>query len=301
MLNYSKANRRYADKQTLVEHEIDGGQFGGDNVSLRVLVHTPKGGGGAQRRGLVYFHGGGTVVGSAHDYAANGVCPRIACDSNLVVINVDYRLAPEARVPAGITDGVCAIQWALAHAADLGFDAKRLAVGGESGGAYIALGACAELAKRGEAARLALLVAISPQTSNFFRRATPAELEQLSPTGLRLDLYKKMYDVIGEMMLGGKTGGALKRLSKHDDDPLLYPNLMDDAIAAALPKTVVFTSEFDMLRVAAEELAEKLERCGRLLDYVCHPSCTHCWWMVMQHKRSPAFWGDLAKVFAKWL
>ena len=118
--------------------------------------------------------------------------------------------------------------------------------------------------------------------------------------GACLDLYKKMFDLLGEMMLGGGSGGS-KRLRKHDDDPMLYPNLMEDATATAMPKAVVFTSEFDMLRVAAEELADNLERHGRLLDYVCHPSCTHCWWMMMDHKRSPAFWGDIAKVFAKWL
>ena len=118
-------------------------------------------------------------------------------------------------------------------------------------------------------------------------RPRPDELEQLSPSGLRLDLYKKMFDMIGEMMLGGGAA-SLKKLRKHDDDPLLYPNLMDDASASAMPKAVVFTSEFDMLRVAAEELAQKLERHGRLLDYVCHPSTTHCWWMMMDHKRSPA-------------
>ena len=68
-----------------------------------------------------------------------------------------------------------------------------------------------------------------------------------------------------------------------------------------MPRTVIFTSEFDMLRIAAEELAEKLERHGKLLDYACHAACTHCWWVDMDHKRSNVFWDDVAKVFAKWL
>lgn len=314
VMSHSKANRRYADRQAVTEYEIDCGPLGGDNPQLRVLIHTPKGGmggkggtggseggGGGGRRGLIYFHGGGTVVGSAHDYSINGVCPRIACDSDLVVINVDYRLAPEAIVPAGITDGVCACRWAFAHGRELGINPSRIAVGGDSGGGYIAVGACAELARCGEADGVALLVAISPQTSNFFRRLHSTELERLAPSGLRLDLYKKMFEAIGEMMLGGASGGALRRLPKHDDDPQMYPNLMDAATAASMPKAVVFTSEFDMLRIGAEELAAKLERQGRLLDYVCHPACTHCWWIEMDHERSKAFWGDLAKVFAKWL
>ena len=43
------------------------------------------------------------------------------------------------------------------------------------------------------------------------------------------------------------------------------------------------------------------ERNGRLLDYICHPSTTHCWWMLMEHKRADVFWKDVAKVIAKWL
>ena len=87
-----------------------------------------------------------------------------------MVVNVDYRLAPDSKIPAGITDGMCHPLGARARRTSV--DATRLAVGGESGGGYIAVGACMELPAGRR--KSALLVAISPQTSNFSRRATPS-------------------------------------------------------------------------------------------------------------------------------
>ena len=303
LLAYSKANKRYMAKQRISMIEIDTKQYGGGNGSLTILVHTPKqsgsptvNGGNGLRKALIYFHGGGAIVGSAADFAANGIVPRMCCDSNAIVFNVDYRLAPEHRVPAGLIDGMSAIRYVSTHVAELGIDPKRIAVCGESGGAYIAVGACMELAKCNEAERVSLLIAISPQTSNFFRVADGPMLDDKSISGLRLDLYQTMANIISGMLVGGA-----KSLPKHDHDPLLYPNLMEDTLMRAMPKTVVFTSEFDFFRVAAEELAERLEANGRLLDYCCHPCTTHCWWMMMEHKPADAFWGDLAKVISKWL
>ena len=306
ILNYNKKNRWHAERQTTSAFEIDCRSYGGDNDGLRVLVHTPKAtkaGAQSGRRGIIYFHGGGTVVGSASDFAKNGVAPRLAADSGAVVFNVDYRLTPDYKVPAAISDGVCAIRHVIAHAGELGLDPTKLAVAGESGGGYVAVGACAELARHGESKNVALLLAISPQTTNFYLRATPEELEAMSPNGLRMDLYAVMMSTLNRTMLGHRPDGSsgAKALADHADDVQLFPNLMDEATARALPPTVVFTSEFDFLRVAAEELAALLERSGRLLDYCCHPSCTHCWWMMMDHPKAERFYDDVAKVFAKWL
>ena len=306
-----EGQRRYADRQAVTEYEIDCGPLGGDNPQLRVLIHTPKGGmggkggtggseggGGGGRRGLIYFHGGGTVVGSAHDYSINGVCPRIACDSDLVVINVDYRLAPEAIVPAGITDGVCACRWAFAHGRELGINPSRIAVGGDSGGGYIAVGACAELARCGEAD--------GGLCSSQSRRRRPTSFAGFIRPSSSASRPRAATRPLQEDVRSNRGDDARRReqqrpseLPKHDDDPQMpKPDGRRGGQHAQGGRLHV---EFDMLRIGAEELAAKLERQGRLLDYVCHPACTHCWWIEMDHERSKAFWGDLAKVFAKWL
>jgi acetyl esterase len=85
---------------------------------------------------LVFFHGGGMVIGSMNDY--DGVCRSLADASGAVVVNVDYRLAPENEPPAQIDDAYDAMRWAAEHAADLGGSAAKLIVCGDSAGGNLA-------------------------------------------------------------------------------------------------------------------------------------------------------------------
>ncbi|TQF28584.1 alpha/beta hydrolase [Bradyrhizobium sp. UNPA324] len=81
---------------------------------------------------LVFFHGGGWVIGDldSHDV----VCRQLAVEGALIVISVDYRLAPEHKFPAATEDAVAATRWVAANARKLGIDASRLSIGGDSAG-----------------------------------------------------------------------------------------------------------------------------------------------------------------------
>jgi acetyl esterase/lipase len=107
----------------------------GAEGSLRARVYVPRGSGGASP-GLVYFHGGGWVIGSIESH--DRVCRAIAGRARAVVISVDYRLAPEHPFPAGVDDCWAALQWVAEHAAELGGDPKRIAVAGDSAGGNLA-------------------------------------------------------------------------------------------------------------------------------------------------------------------
>jgi len=91
---------------------------------------------------LVFYHGGGWVIGDldSHDQ----LCRQIANDAQCVVIAVDYRLAPEHKFPAAMDDSLAALRWIASHAGELGIDANRLAVGGDSAGGNLSIYAAME-------------------------------------------------------------------------------------------------------------------------------------------------------------
>lgn len=98
-----------------------------------VRIYRPH---GARGGGIVWLHGGGFVMGdleTEHPWAA-----RIATDSGAVVISVGYRRAPEDRFPAALDDSYAALAWTAAHAAELGVERERIAVGGHAAGAGLA-------------------------------------------------------------------------------------------------------------------------------------------------------------------
>ena len=104
---------------------------------LRLRVYKPKFARSA-RPVLVWFHGGGYVIGRPE--MDDPCCTAFVLETGVAVVSVDYRLAPEHPFPAGLEDGYAALKWVQAHAAELGVDAARLAVGGESAGGGLAAG-----------------------------------------------------------------------------------------------------------------------------------------------------------------
>ncbi len=118
---------------------------------------------------LVYFHGGGWVVGDLDSHEAHAV--RLANEANCVVLNVDYRLAPEHKFPAAYNDALAATRWAQANIQRLGGDAKRLAVGGDSAGGNLA--AAVAVACRDLGLSLVAQLLIYPATNLGQLKGTP--------------------------------------------------------------------------------------------------------------------------------
>lgn len=118
-------------------HVLDG-EVDGAAGPRPCRVYRPAALHGALVPGLVWFHGGGFVLGSLASY--DGVCRALAGQAGVAIVAVDYRLAPEHPFPAGLEDAVAATRWILDHGEALGVDSRRIAIGGDSAGGNFAAG-----------------------------------------------------------------------------------------------------------------------------------------------------------------
>ena len=132
-----------------------------NGVNVPVRVYHPHAAQSHQTLpGLVYLHGGGWTIGDldTHDVLCRSLC----LQAGIVVVSVDYRMGPEHKFPAAYDDSVAAFNWTVAHAASLGIDASRIAIGGDSAGGNLAAAAC--LGLRGQSVQPAFQLLIYPAT-----------------------------------------------------------------------------------------------------------------------------------------
>ena len=132
-----------------------------DGVAVR--IYRPEDS-GSSSPALVFFHGGGWVVGSVETH--DGIARALANRSGCVVVSVDYRVAPEHRFPVAIDDAWSATRWVLANAGELGIDPGRVAVGGDSSGGNLA--AVVARRARDAGAPLAFQLLVYPVTNHDF-------------------------------------------------------------------------------------------------------------------------------------
>jgi acetyl esterase len=204
---------------------------------------------------LVFFHGGGWVIGDLDTH--DGICRHLANAAGCAVIAVDYRLAPEHRFPAAVEDCVGATEWVAANADALGLDPTRLAVGGDSAGGNLAAVVC--LTARERAAprlRFQLLVypAVDMAMDHESHRRFTADLPLTHATAAWFrDLY-----------LRGAGDRADWRAS-----PLRAPHLRD------LPAAFVMTVGFDPLCSEGDDYAERLRAAGVTVTHRHLPGQIH--------------------------
>jgi acetyl esterase len=203
---------------------------------------------------LVYFHGGGWVIGDldTHDV----LCRELANGSGCAVVSVHYRLAPEHRFPAAVDDALAATRWVRANAASLAIDATRLAVGGDSAGGNLA--AVVAIAERDAGAKLAFQLLIYPATDQ--RAGHPSHSANAQGYLLTSDSIRYYHD----HYLGDRG---------HDTDWRASPLLARDL--SGLPPALVITAGFDPLRDEAMDYAVRLTAAGSRCAYVCYERQIH--------------------------
>lgn len=212
---------------------------------IAVRHYTPAQPGGPL---LVFYHGGGQVLGNLDSH--DDLC-RVFCRyGELHVLSVDYRLAPEHKAPAGSDDAFAAFQWALDHAAELGADTSRVAVGGDSAGGNLA--ALVAQRARNEGIPLPVLQVLIYPVVDY---AHQTRSQTLFANGYFLT--KRDIDWFSDKYL---TGAAVDAA-----DPRVSPLLADDL--SGLPPALVVTAGFDPLRDEGDRYAEAMRAAGVIVDH----------------------------------
>ena len=221
---------------------VDDASADGPAGAIPVRVYRPAGAGTAPLPILVWYHGGGWVIGDLD--TADTTCRKLANRSGALVVSVDYRLAPEHPAPASVEDCWAALSWVAGAATKLGGDASQLAVGGDSaGGNLSALLALRARDNGGPALRYQLLV-------------YPA-------TDLTMSYPSHAENGDGYMLTNEATAWFLGHYLGPDDDPK-HPSLSPlhaDDLSGVAPAFIV-TAEFDPLRDEGEAYAARLRDSG---------------------------------------
>ena len=190
---------------------------------------------------LVFLHGGGWVLGSLDSH--DNLCRILANSSGHAVLSVDYRLAPEHPFPAALEDALAATRWAHANAATLGCSADRLAIGGDSAGANLAIVV-------GQLGSVPLRYQLLVYPVTDLTRSFPSYVENAAGPGLTAKGLNWFIDHY--------VGDDPARLT----DPHVSPHFAADHVVASSPPALVITAEFDPLRDEGDAYAARLASLG---------------------------------------
>jgi acetyl esterase len=205
--------------------------------------------------GLVFFHGGGWVIGDldSHDV----VCRKLADEGELMVVSVDYRLAPEHKFPAAVDDAIASTKWIAENARQLGIDAARLMVGGDSAGGNLAA-VVAIAARDGNGPDIAGQVLIYPAID--FAMTHPSHREPETSILLTHSVIRWFSD----HYLSGAADVHDWRASPARASTLI-----------GLPPAYVLTAGADPLRDEGDEYAQRLQEAGVAVTHRTFPGQFH--------------------------
>ena len=219
---------------------------------IPVRVYTPENPSGAC---LVWFHGGGWVIGSVD--GSDFGCRAFANASGATVVSVEYRLAPEHKYPAAADDCFAATSWVADNAASFGIDPAKIAVGGDSAGGNLAA-VVAQMAKAAGGPAIGFQLLIYPVTDHDY--ATPSYTDNASGYLLTKDSMVWFWNHYLNSPEDGKQSKA---------SPARAADL------SGLPPALVVTAEYDPLRDEGEAYGARLREAGVHTEMTRYPGQIH--------------------------
>jgi acetyl esterase len=204
---------------------------------------------------LVFFHGGGWMLGSVDSY--DTVCRRLALKANCAVLSVEYRRTPETRFPGAVHDAYAATLWSSHNASRLGINPRAIAVGGDSAGG-----------------NLAAVVSNASRDSGEFFICLQVLIYPCTDLSREYPSYER--NARGYMLTSAATRWFIEQYVPNPTDrtdvrasPMLRKNM------AALPRALIISAEFDPLVDENEAYARRLKEAGVPTTYVCFLGMIH--------------------------
>lgn len=220
-----------------------------------IRIYTPEGAGSGPVPVIVFYHGGGWVIGNLDAYESSAMA--LAKKVNAIVASVEYRHAPEHKFPAAHEDSFAAYKWVLANAQQFGGDPVRIALAGESAGGNLATNV-AIMARDGNVQKPVHMLLIYPVTGTDMNTASYMSNQNAMP--------------LSKAAMGWFID---KTLAKPEDakSPLLNITTMADL--KGLPSATVINAEIDPLLSDGGTLVEKLKAAGVKTSHVTYKGVTH--------------------------
>lgn len=232
---------------------------------IPIRIYTPHG--LAPLPTLLYFHGGGFVIGSLDTH--DSICRALANGAGCVVVSVGYRLAPEHEFPAAVDDAFTAVQWVAENAALIRADSDRIAVGGDSAGGNLATVTTLMAREKGNLdIKYQLLVYPCTDLTSFETDSYREYAERFILTKAAMEWSRDQY------------------LPQEQDrqNPYASPLLAEDL--SGLPPALMITAEFDVLTDEGRAYADRLKQAGVPIRYSCYPGMIHIFWGMAGVNRS---------------
>ena len=225
----------------------------GKDGLLTARTYTPQGVGPFPV--LIWFHGGGWVVGDLD--GTDGTARELAAYANCLVVSIDYRLAPETKFPGPVEDCYEATAWIADNADKINGDSERIAVGGASAGGNLAAAVSLMARDRGEPFIIFQLLVYPVTDRNVATESYQNNAEGYGLTRDTMDWYWNHY------------------LRDDGDATNPYAAPLQAKDLSLLPAAMVIAAEFDPLCTEAELYANAMEAAGVPTEYICYDGMIH--------------------------
>jgi len=220
---------------------------------ITVYMHRPKTLPEKGCAAMIYAHGGAAVAGSAKNCIP--ICALTALQWEVVVFNVEYRLAPE-HGNKGCTDVYAALKYVYENAEKLGIDKTRIGMEGMSAGVHHVFNACNLMAQNGETGMCKMIISDVGMfnTALMFTPKKDWKGEEL--------VFGPQLDIMYKAIFADKYKELIDK-----KDPMVFVELVEEDKLKVYPPVCIFTGEFDALYKGSKMIAERLEKVGKLLEF----------------------------------